>query len=213
MRDNGGFTLVEVVVVAVLVTVLAGAGYATFIFFTKETSAAAANMKGQIQGEALYEAMAKAARQANLMMPVTDVAKQIQFTYKSDSLLKLRRDSVFFVKFRENETAAANPPFAGFRIATTGNAVTVVQEWVPGTGSTGSWKTFKVGVDSLVVVPESLKFAYNSTGAPTSSNRKAFQLNHGDWIKSFETDLTIRAINHRDTAILKLGKGKFSCRI
>jgi prepilin-type N-terminal cleavage/methylation domain-containing protein len=217
-NNNGGFTLVELIVVAVLVSALVGAGTATFLMFTKETSVAAANMKAQIQGEALYTAMAKAAREANIIMPVNDTTAQAMFTYSNKSLNALRCSTVYFCKFRESDASKAEPPFAGFRVM---RSTGVVQMWVPTTGfsgsaGAGSFSDFILGGETVKVIPDSLKFPYSSTGAEaalSSSNRMPFQLNPGTLIKSFETDLTLRVVNHRDTVNLKLGRGKFSCRI
>jgi prepilin-type N-terminal cleavage/methylation domain-containing protein len=203
-----GFTLVEIVVVAVLTALLAGAGYATFAVYTRETSDAAMQLKGQMQTEALYDAMATAARKANFMLPINTVRTDTanlpnRYISHSDSLLSLRRDSVFFYNYNE-ANPANNPPFGGFRVT---NSDGVVQELIK-VGNTLSWVDFKVSGNQVKINRDSLKYTQKN------GTKQAFQLVPGAMIKSFEAELTVK-VKQNDSAVVnqKIARGVFSCRI
>jgi len=220
--NEKGFTLVEVIVTAVLLSLLVAAGYAFFFVFTKEKVETAAYLKAQVQSEAFMDALGRYTRSANYLSPYFEknadlgIYGQLQ-RFKDSTIEKLSRDSVFFHRFGVTSGENASQ-FAGFRVKDTnigGAGYRYLQE-LDSAKSFGQnspvWKNFMTGIGDVVLLPPNLKANASSGGSDKNRYGKVFYMPSGKLLTALECNMTIRTINNKDTFDLKLERGRFQCR-
>jgi prepilin-type N-terminal cleavage/methylation domain-containing protein len=221
-KNEKGFTLVELIVTVVLLTLLVGAGYAFFFVFTKEKTETAAYMKEQMQAEAFIDALGRYTRSANYLSPAFEPKDSVYHgvlqRYQGASIKELSHDSVYFNRFG---VGSSKKPvrFAGFRLKDT-TIGGVRYRYLQELDSAGTydktapvWKNFVAGVGGVLLFSSVSASSTDSVEMPKRYG-KAFYMPSGKLLSTLETNnLVLRTITGaKDTFDLKLERGMFRCR-
>ncbi|MCL2182931.1 MAG: prepilin-type N-terminal cleavage/methylation domain-containing protein [Chitinispirillia bacterium] len=183
---NRGFTLVEVIVAAVLLMALAFGAYSFFMLYIRETRDASVQFKMQRQAEAFMD----------------DVARQVRSSYRVVSSRADYADSVNWAAVTSGGALPnslfcfndSNTVLRGFRFVASGNTG-IIQDTIRGVAG---WRNFTIDGDSITLARVNGLNFFGFNAARTQTN----------------VNMTLRRITaSRDTFDLRFTRGDFRCRV
>lgn len=208
--NKKGFTLVEMVVAAAIMSVLVGGGFAFFFVFTKEQKETALRMRAQRVSEMVLETIGSKVREANFILldsawyNYKDVQEKSLPNYYMNAVPF--RDTIYLYKYCSNATTD-NPPFAGFRVY--GGRM---EECAWTSGNKCPFTPMVLGGDSVFLTSDG---GFRSGEHRGITYARAFTLDSGlvPTLRKVEVDVMVRVASNKDSVKIKLQRGVFSCKI